>query len=224
MNHKFLWIGCLAAFSGVTAFSSAIPAIDRADLAANDLLDWSVAGNVGDNYFFTPLTTVGGRIVTASMPASDHLSRVDEGDGWLGNFMPGERLLYTDVAPGPLYLDFATPVMAVGLQIQAQFPGPFRALMEARYRTGEIIGSVELDGLSTFDQDGSALFLGLKSFAPDISRITITLTSSAEPNFLDFAINQVSIHAPTPVPEGLSLSVFGWTTLGLLIASRRARR
>ena len=122
---------------------------------------------------------------------------------------------------GPLHLDFSAPVMAAGTQIQAQFPGAFTASIEAFDGLGNSLGSWSANGLSTFDQDGSALFLGVSSPSAEISRVSVWLNSSADPAFLDFAINHVSLKTVSQVPEGLPVTAFGATLLGLFWARRK---
>ena len=75
---KFLVIASitLALTSSISAFAVAVPVVTRAELAANDLLDWAAAGDDGDNYFDAlaqPVRTEAG--------VGEHL--LGRGDDWL---------------------------------------------------------------------------------------------------------------------------------------------
>ena len=143
--------------------------------------------------------------------------RVDQGNGWNGNFRRGDELLWTNSpGQGPLTLTFfGFGVTGVGANIQTDFFGPFTALIQGFGPSGDLIDSFSESGNSNPDGDGSAIFIGLQGLV-DYSSVTFSITSCmADCN--DFAINQLDINpAHTDlIPEPASLFLFGTGLLGL---------
>ena len=83
----------------------------RVALAGNDSIDWLGAGAL-NSFPINPFTinSSGGMTFNVSKPTAGNFSRLDQNNGWAGNFAPGDALLYTNFADGPIVLDFATPV------------------------------------------------------------------------------------------------------------------
>jgi hypothetical protein len=132
---------------------------------------------------------------------------------WEGNFADGDAVLYT-ANGGPIDFIFSSPVAGFGDQIQWATFGAFTARIEAFNSANVSLGAFTLNGNSTDANDDSAIFLGLRSEAVDISRVRLSLTS-AQPG--DFGINNPVI-TMTPVPEPMSLVLLG---TGLVAIVRR---
>src|SRR5450432_739086 len=92
----------LLSLAGVLALGLAMPAqasvtlvTSRAGLAGDDSIDWSVLGGTFtrvSNPFST--STVGSLGLTVSQSSGSFMRR-DQGNGWSGNFNPGDALLWT---------------------------------------------------------------------------------------------------------------------------------
>jgi hypothetical protein len=171
----------------------------RADLVAADSIVWSVRGvsYTTVSQSFSIATTTHGWQVGVSKPTEGVFERRDQGDGWSGNFAPGDALLWTRDTAGPVSLTFPIPMSAVGMQIQKddQSNPPFNAVIEAFDALGVPLGSFTREGVSNAKGDGSALFLGIRSSERNIASVKVRVVYGF-PYEADFAINQVSL-----VPE-----------------------
>jgi hypothetical protein len=199
----------------------------RADLISSlatrsgttDLVDWG-AKALG-SYNSISVLSGGGITVTATLASGD-IHRVDQqmtNNLWGGNFVVGEHLLWTDVG-GPLTIVFSSPVSSAGAQIQTAELGTFSGTLKAFGIGNVLLGQVDFDnGLSTPDHDGSAIFIGIEdSTAANITSIQFDTPSE------DFAINQVSLSAPTTAVPAPSAAYGGGALLvlrGLLSRKRR---
>ena len=163
-----------------------------------DSVNWSQLGAS-----FTPinnpfsLTTANSVSGTGSFAQGGQGQVRQEGNGWNGNFSPGDALLWTQ-RDGPLMLSFSQPVSGLGANIQADYYFGFTALLQVYNSGGGLIESFSESGYSDGSNDGSAIFIGVAN-DPSITEAVFSLTSATfAPN--DFAINQLDI---SPVSRSL---------------------
>jgi hypothetical protein len=178
---------------------------DRVTQNPTDIIDWGQLG-VATTTLASPqiVGTFNGNTVEVSN-VGGAMERLDEGNGWGGNFDFGETLLWTHGANGPMTLQFVNPVSSVGFDIQDVNFGRFLGILHVYDTSNSLLGSLYLQGLSNSLENGSALFMGLGDTAGDtISSITIDTTSD------DFSIDDVSL-TTTPEPD-----FYRVVTLGLL--------
>lgn len=193
-------------------------------LGATDFIDWAQIG--GDfSAVATPVavSTDGGGSATVTS-AGGSVSRMTQGASWGGNFTPGDALLWTFSLGPDLTISFASPVAGAGAQWQANFFGAFGANLAAFDAADTLLGTVTLDGNSTFAGDGSAIFLGVLSPSTNISKIVLTLDyASSFPN--DFAINRLLLTdtpgGVIPEPGTWAMLIAGFGMVGFMARRRR---
>lgn len=230
MNTKNLALALLACAAlgtapSVMAAESLITT--RAGLGGNDFIDWGTLGGP-----FTQLTTPfnvlsnGGRSVTVNESAGDGMGLLQQGNGWGGNFAPGDNLLWTETFTdnaNPVSLSGfgGNPIFGGGAQIQADFFGAYTAKIEAFDAGNNSLGSFTASGDSNSNGDNSAIFIGILGSAP-IARLEFSLTSASF-DIADFAINRFDFVTTGTVPEPGSLAVFGAGLVGTALARRRKK-
>jgi hypothetical protein len=84
--------------------------------------------------------------MTVSKPV-DPFERRDQGSDWLGNFAPGDHLIWTRDVAGAMVIDFAVPVLGAGAQIQRDAYGTFTGTIQAYDTLGNLLGSFNLTGI-----------------------------------------------------------------------------
>jgi hypothetical protein len=214
----------------------------RAALGANDFVDWSNP--------ITPISSVptsfstnsaGGIKVTGSQagafgevrtqnPTSYIVGTNSPSGGnayqnstfWNGNFAPNDAV-YWNQGSGALTLSFATPVSAVGTQLDSLFyhdsatpagTSPFRGTITAFYGNGAS-STFSANGLTSALADNSATFYGVSSDSADITRVVFdTFDIPGGNNYYNYAINRVSLRTTSgvqAVPEPFSIvgTLFG---------------
>jgi hypothetical protein len=156
--------------------------------------------------------SVGGIVVTGTFAGTTGEIR-QQGDGWNGNFTPGDNLVWTD-SQGPLTLAFSQGLNEVGTQIQQDNYGAFTAEIDA-YNGVTLLGSFTENGNSNANGDGSAIDIGVMDLSgSNITSVTLSLTSST-----NFAINQLDLNSAT-TPEPGTIMLLG-SGLGLVGFARR---
>jgi len=219
--------GCLAlGILTLGAHAGTISTVNtRAELGANDLVEWGAAGD-DTNFVSSPYlrTSTGGLDVTATL-STGFMIYVQDGAAFVGNFTPGEILLDSASSDGPIVITFANAIRGIGFNIQHMNLGAFSGQIDF-YGAGDVLfGSVTQNGTSNFNNDGSAVFLGGMSSARDITRIDVSVGLLSGGS--GFTINQASLlttNAATPgeIPEPATVTLVS-AALGGLIWLRRRR-
>ena len=217
----------LGASHGARAASFTLVTTQSA-LGANDYVDWGQLGP-DDSFAANPSTVTSslGGSYTLSKTQADMLFRLDQG-GCCADAPPpvatGDHLLFTNdgnnspntvvLAGGGMY--------AAGADVFADAQGAFVARVTAYDSVGNVLASFTESGSTNPGGYGTGLapFLGIVSDAP-FARIGFSL-DSAGGDTASFGMDRVSIRT-TPVPEPVSLGLFGLGGAGLASAARRRR-
>jgi hypothetical protein len=146
---------------------------------------------------------------------------------WNGNFQGGDYVYWNNNGSGLLTLSFATPVSAVGTQLDSLFyhgtgltgVTPFRGTITAFYGSGAS-STFTADGITNALANNSATFYGVSSDSADITSVVFNtfdipnpnLLNPPNPSYFNYAINSVSIRTTAQaVPEPFSIlgTLFG---------------
>jgi len=156
-----------------------------------------------------------GNTVTVTGPG-EGFQILQEGSGWLGEFAPGTFLLYDNGIPGPVTIDFSSPVTPTGpltgFAAQANLSGPYSATVDA-YLAGVLVGTNTYNGDNNFTENT------IPSFFFSVPGSFDELIFSTTNDSVGFALGPVF----ASVPEPLSLSLFGAAILGLAALRRRLK-
>lgn len=221
MNRTFrslLGAGLLA-FASVGTQAAVVSVIVESGIQADGLIDWGVLGpsvSIVPQPFTIAVPGVPGLDVTVSQPGDTPFERRDQGPAWLGNFAPGEELLFTGLIDDTVTLDFDSAVQGVGFQIQSNAFGVFTARLEAFDAGNVSLGFGIFSGNSDSAANDSAIFAGLLSTSVDIDRIVIDITLNGGSGF---AINGPRIQVPG-IPEPTTLALLALALAGLGFGSR----
>ena len=169
----------------------------------NDYIDWAQLG---------PTTTVLPNTVTVqtgvfghslTLSSADSLERLDQGNGWAGNFANGAAFIWTGANQMTLNFGSTNPLFIFETQIQADYYGPFTATIEAYDINGTLLHSFSENGVSNGNGDNSAILIGLADSLKEMTNIRLIVTGT-DPHPADFAINRVDLlecnTSPVPLP------------------------
>jgi hypothetical protein len=185
-------------------------------IGANDQINW---GSLGPAYTVRGGSfniASGGLLESVTVSDNTGFERLDQGNGWNGNFAPGTQLLWDWHSSVPVTMVFSSPVSAVGFQIENGTYEAFTATIQAYDTSNIYIGSVSEAGNGTGAGDNSAIFIGIQNI--DIGKIIIGTTDSIP----DLAIGTVYLNAQ-PVPEPSTLALAGLGGAGMLLGLRRRK-
>jgi hypothetical protein len=234
----------IALTTATTARSANLNFVSSRDaLSANDFVDWSnpiniVSGNGnGAPANFTTLSA-GGLTVTGSQagefgevrtqsstPYTVGVDSPSTGSAtgnstlWNGNFAPNDAVYWNKGSANStsgLTLSFATPVSAVGAQLNSLFyhgsgqvgVSPFRGTITAFYGSGSSQTVNVDDAITSALADNSARFFGFTSDSADITSVVFNTTDLVNNDGFNFAINRVSLRTTSDVqavPEPFSI-------------------
>jgi hypothetical protein len=181
-----------------------------AALGANDSVVWSQLAPLFTVFGSgTPYSSSKGLAITVSSGTGGVLEVVQQGNGWAGNFSPGEFLLFNQ-QDGDISISFSHGIYGGGAQVSSDNYGSFTGTISAYGASDNLLGSFVFNGISSGAGDGSAVFAGILSSTPDIYDITFSAPNGA---VVDFAMGTLDLNAP-PVPEPTTLS-FGVLLLPL---------
>lgn len=174
----------LLAVAAASASALPLQVFGSAALAPNDGVEWAQLPEEGSPYS-SPLTVFSGlgRPVTSGDGVG--FNRLTEGSSWIGNFTPGDAVLWTSAdgsdatTSATLLLTFDQPIYGLGAQIQANYYGPFSATLEL-FDGSSLLGMFGISGLSTADADGSAPYLGALDSLTSITAARFTLAAPAQ--------------------------------------------
>ncbi|MBH8561518.1 hypothetical protein I8748_04890 [Nostoc sp. CENA67] len=107
---------------------------------------------------------------------------------------------------GPFTISFAQPVFGAGTQIAVDISNlQVETFISAFDKANNLLGAFSVLSTSSLALDNSAVFLGVRSDTPNISRLVF---SSSYPQY-GLAINQVSILAVPEPTDTLAILAFG---------------
>jgi len=194
----------------------------RPALGGNDYVDWGVLGSaytVVSNPF--TVTSNGGLSMSVSKPGGP-FERRDQGNGWSGNFAPGDHLIWTRDEIGAMTIEFAVPVLGAGAQIQRDAFGSFTGTIQAYDSLNNLLGSFNLTGYSAFSNNNSAIFLGVLDNSPSIKKIVFMTDGGSQ----DFAINRLDLvtQGGPVIPEPGTMLLMGIGGLAIGLGRRFGRK
>ena len=171
---------------------------------------------VGDGAAVTTVNSVAANVFLAD---EGSMERLDQGNGWNGNFVPGDALLWNQGNYQQTGIDmsfsFATPISGFGEFIQADYFGGFTGTISAYDSSDNLLGTFSEAGNSTSAGDGSAIFLGISSDSANISSVDFNVVDQ-------FGGDSLALGNVGRVPDAASTSgLLGLAALGLGMIRRK---
>jgi hypothetical protein len=195
---------------------------NRSDIKNPETVDWGQLGPAGTvvPQPFTVSTDAGYTFTVLKNNSPTPYVRVDQGSGFVGDFLPGERLLYPGDSQTAFDFRFDEPIQAIGAQLQRDQFGPWTPYVRVFTSDGDDIRFTLPVDVNTHAADGSAPFVGVRSDSKTITRVLFDSFFGGRTG-----INHVTLSAQetaaVPGPGGFALCVAGFVT-GL--AARRFGR
>jgi hypothetical protein len=201
----------LLVFTGACAWADVLTGI-TSSAGLTDTVNWAQLGPT-----FTLETTaepwtsadgVTGLVgITGTPFGTQNFERLDQGNGWSGNFSPGDAVLWNqggfDQSNIDFGIQFTAPSYGGGLQIQADFFGAFEATITAYDPLGNVLGTFSEAGNSTSNGDGSAIFIGLLDNVQNISFLDFNVVGSDGGDSM--GIDTLYLTGTVPEPQSLLL-------------------
>jgi hypothetical protein len=123
-----------------------------AELGTNtDSFDWAQLGPANTFVFGTQTVVAPKTSITATIPTppgagftAGFWERLDQGNGWPGNFAVGTPLIYNPIltpasAPAHVDLIFSTPIQGAGAQMQVDHYGTFQVSVSAFHANNVVL-------------------------------------------------------------------------------------
>jgi hypothetical protein len=177
-------------------------------------VDWGQLGTAGTS---VPqpfqITASGGYTFTVyKNNSTTNYIRADEGNGFNGDFITGQHLLFSTSLTAFDFL-FPTPVQAVGAQLQRDFPpstlhGNWQPFIRVITVGGGVTDFTLPSDTNDHAHDGSAPFVGVSSSSANITEVLFDSFTGG-----NTAMNFVTISVPEPSSGVLLLLFAGVATI-----------
>ncbi len=171
---------------------------DRGSLNATDSVDWSQYGT-GAKFISDPsnFNSLGGITGTISDSMGGQLSINKSAYGWWGNLLPhGSIILWDWTGNSSLNITFDTPISSAGANIMPYNGGGYTASISAYDSHNGLLGIYSGSGYADSSSGLPAVFLGVSSDTPNISRIDFKMVNRGD----SFAINTLDIKYDPSAP------------------------
>jgi hypothetical protein len=204
MNAKIkLTLGL--ALAGISSLHAQIVYVGSSTaLGVNDSVGWSNLAPLFTVFGSgSPYSSSNGLAITVSSGTGGVLEVAQQGNGWAGNFSPGEFLLFNQ-QDGAISISFSHGIYGGGAQVSSDNYGSFAGTISAYGASDNLLGSFVFNGTSSGAGDGSAPFAGILSSTPDIYHLTF---SAPNGGLADFSIGTLDLNAPVPEPTTMSFAV-----------------
>lgn len=236
--RRILWVASASLFLATVSASATragiVQVFSRSDLGGNDEINWSTKGVNGallSNPFDVDSTGGLGAMVSKDSAEDFQLLVQGASGGWGGNFSPGDTVLWTNSYPSTSFnaitLTFDSLVAGFGANMQqVNLLSQFTGVVEAYDASDTLLATFSSIGISNTNNDGSAVFLGMKSTETNIKRVRFYLTTSPFNYIGSYGINQVSLVTPRAVPEPTAFVsvLIGGLVVGCRVLATRRRR
>ena len=163
----------------------------RASVVATDFFDWSTAVGGDGVTALTPLAILSNALAMAVLTATGSTASISvkqQAVSWIGNFTPNDFVLDTNI-PGDANIKvvFSLPVTALGANIETRAFKNFNGVVSVYDVANALLATFTVAGVSAFTNDGTAIFIGVRSLVGAvIKRIDFTVSPIER-----FAINQL---------------------------------